>query len=126
MRIRSFLAAVVFAGSAGMAQAACSTNNLSGNWTIESDKVMCSTVQISIMGKATARCYDPAGKPATLGVTFGVDSACKLVGIADVDGRRFNVVGRVEYSTGSVRPGFLVGKFVDPKGGAWMLTGFRE
>ncbi len=113
---RFVLATVCVVAMTASAQAACSTANMAGKWTlIGQDSVCTATIQTS--GAFSAVCSSPPNYSGSLSVT----SACKVSGTAS--GIAFK--GRTEPIPGNsaLKPTLLVGASTN---GSIAFTGFKQ
>lgn len=113
---RYVLATIGFVCLTGSAEAACSTANMAGKWTlIGQDSVCVATIQLN--GSFSAVCSAPPNYSGSLTVT----SACKVSGIAS--GIAFK--GRTDPIPGNsaLKPTLLVGASTN---GDIAFTGFKQ
>jgi hypothetical protein len=113
---RRIIASIGFVFWAGTAQAACSTANMAGKWTlIGQDSVCIATVQTN--GSFSAVCSEPPNYSGNLTVT----SSCKVSGTAG--GTAFK--GRTDPipSNSALKPTLLTGASTN---GVIAFTGFKQ
>ena len=113
---RFVLVMIGFVGMTAAAQAACSTANMAGKWTlIGQDSVCAATIQTN--GAFSAICSSPPNYSGTLSVS----SACKVSGTAS--GIAFK--GRTEpiATNSALKPTLIVGA---SSNGNIAFTGFRQ